>query len=143
MIVNLPRCIVVKILQGDTRIQIQKSKIISRSTGRERRISSSQPGKHWSQIFKMDALKGCRLWPVFITDPSPSVCTISAFTIRRFRVPEAQLNMTLFHSSCSKVVRMDFGFQIGFRVPEFKYGMAKGKEGFLESPSLKRQECYR
>lgn len=51
------------ILHGNSRIQIQRlSLIVSHSTGRGRRISSSPPGKHWSQIFKMNALKECHLW---------------------------------------------------------------------------------
>lgn len=45
--------------------------------------------------------------------------------------------MTLFHSSRSKVVRIEFRFQIEFSVPEVQYGTAKReKRDFWNLPSL-------
>lgn len=47
----------IDILHGDSGIQIQcSSLIVSYSSDRERRISSSPPGKLWSQIFKKDVI---------------------------------------------------------------------------------------
>lgn len=76
----------------------------------------------------MDALKGRRLWPVLeLTLLLLFVQYQLLPSDRRFRVPEAQLNMTLFHSSRSKVVRIEFRFQIEFSVPEVQYGTARGE----------------